>query len=142
MKRIYLFLFFSIQLLNAYAQKKHLNCEDLRIIFSNNEFINHFHFTQKQDTLIFIDTFQIFKCTHLSINKKEIILSDKYTKEILKGVESYKSSCANFIVLQSIKKRNNEYNLIFWQPKDNAVMNLQLFIQKKPKIKVISIGVL
>ena len=141
MKRLFLFLFFSLHLFNAYSQKGQLSCEDLGVIFNNKEFITHFHLKKTQDTLIFIDTFQIFKCNHLTINEKVITLSNNYTKEILKCEKSHKSTNCNFIVLQSIRKRNNQYNLIFWQPKDNAVIDILLFKKKKPKIKIISIGV-
>jgi hypothetical protein len=142
MKTLFLVIFFSTLVFNTYSQdNEHLNCEDLKIILNNEEFRNHFHLKKAKVNLFFIDTFKIFNCDHLTINEKEIIFSNKYSNEISKGDNNCRQLIEDYVVLQSIKKRHNNYYFTFWQPKDNAVIDLKLIKNKKPKVKVISIGV-
>lgn len=141
---LYFFFLVCTQLLSQVTDQVTLGCSELKIILENEEVINHFRLQKVQNNITFVDTFRLFNCSQLTVNGKEIIFSDKYTKEISKGDESFKQlkdQSSRYIVLQFVKKIKGKYVLHLWQPNDNAFIEITLSKRKKNKIKISDTGV-
>lgn len=147
--RIIMIIYFSFwtctQLLYSQVTSQNaLECMDLKVILENDKVISHFRLQKAKDYLSFVDTLHLFNCSQLTVNGKEIIFSDKYTNNILKGDESFKQlneQNYKYIVLQYFKIINHKYVLHLWQPNDNAYMEIILSKRKKTRMRISDIGV-
>ena len=118
------------------------SCDDLKSILESKIIIDHFYLNKVKDSIIVVDTFQVFRCNDLRIADKDAKLVRAYFPEISQGVNSYsnfKGKPNRVIVLLQVRIIENKYFLIFWQPHDNATFEVSL--SRRKKLKVISMGV-
>lgn len=124
-----------------------LSCDVLNSILDDRKLITHFHLKNNPgDTLIVVDTFQLFNRSGNCVHKvKQLLITDKVPGEVKKGDNSYKAfknrPHFNILVIEGVKRNKKCYILKMWQAKDNAVAEVSVNVQKKKKIRVINTGV-
>jgi hypothetical protein len=135
-KYLILFLFY-VQIFSLLPQEnkiEKLTCRDIDSILNNKIVFEHLQLYLIHDSITIVDTYNIINCNELKFKGIDVLFNKKYINKISKGPRSYNSLKKiknRYIVVTSLKRRNEILFLRIWQPNDNAFIEIRLSKNEK-----------